>query len=453
MSNERIAVTQATAWYPPYDVGGTEVYVEGLIEELATKGVHCSVITPRNPKAPLSYDHGVAKVETWPVNSTPGLGEMKGDAPHQEFDAFRKLLSRQESTIYHQHSWTRGCGPHHLRAAREMGFRTVLTVHVPGNLCLRGTMMLYGAEVCDGVVDERRCGACWLQSRGLAKMLARGVAALPRVISGQGLRVEGRAASAIAARALAARKAREVVVMAANADRVVAVCEWQFRALVANGVPQDKLFLSRQGVSRSFLETLRSSGVPCDRDANLRLLFLGRWDRTKGIEVVVRALKRLPAKAAVSLKIHAVPAPDDDTEYEMLVRGLAKGDPRISIDPPVARDRLAATLAEHDVLVVPSLWLETGPLVVLEAQSAGLFVLGSRLGGIAELVAEGEAGALVPPGDVAAWSSAIARLAACPPQSSESRPRIRDMAAVAQEMIDLYRSIPITGSVTRCASP
>lgn len=453
MSNERLDVIQATAWYPPYDVGGTEVYVEGLVEELAAKGIQCNVVAPRNPKAPPSYVHGVAKVETWPVNATPGPGEMKRGAPHEEFEAFQKLLSRQKSTIYHQHSWTRGCGAHHLRVAREMGFRTVLTVHVPGNLCLRGTMLLYGVEVCDGVVDERRCGACWLQSRGIAQILARGVSALPHILSSQGLRVEGSIASVIAARALAARKAREVAEMAANSDCIVAVCEWLYRALVANGVPQDKLFLSRQGVSRRYLETMREAKICREPDGPLRLLFLGRWDRIKGIDVVVRALQRLPVEAAVSLKIHAVPAPDGDTIYEKLVRGLANGDPRISIKPPVERDRLAATLAEHDVLVVPSLWMETGPLVVLEAQAAGLFVLGSRLGGVAELVVEGDAGALVPPGDVAAWSSAIARLAACHPRRLESLPRTRDMATVAQEMSELYRSFPNMRSVSRCASP
>jgi glycosyltransferase involved in cell wall biosynthesis len=56
---------------------------------------------------------------------------------------------------------------------------------------------------------------------------------------------------------------------------------------------------------------------------------------------------------------------------------------------------------------VPSQWLETGPLVVLEAFAAGTPVLGSNLGGIAELVNDGANGRLVPHDDLTAWMRAL----------------------------------------------
>src|SRR5438552_17148600 len=90
---------------------------------------------------------------------------------------------------------------------------------------------------------------------------------------------------------------------------------------------------------------------------------------------------------------------------------LAAGDPRIAIAPPLPRARVAATLAQASALAIPSLWLETGPLVALEAKAAGLPVIGSRLGGIAELVREPEDGVLLPPGDIGAWTAAIVTIA------------------------------------------
>ena len=59
-----------------------------------------------------------------------------------------------------------------------------------------------------------------------------------------------------------------------------------------------------------------------------------------------------------------------------------------------------AFLSRIDVLAVPSQWLETGPLVVLEAFAAGTPVIGSDLGGIRELVSDGRDGLLVPHDDV-----------------------------------------------------
>src|SRR5208282_6000064 len=96
----------------------------------------------------------------------------------------------------------------------------------------------------------------------------------------------------------------------------------------------------------------------------MRLLFLGRWDPFKGVDVVVQAVRALPADVQVRLTLRGISAPAGESEYEGRIRALALGDPRISIEGPVARNALAATLADHDVLVVPSVSLETGPLVV-----------------------------------------------------------------------------------------
>ena len=76
----------------------------------------------------------------------------------------------------------------------------------------------------------------------------------------------------------------------------------------------------------------------------------------------------------------------------------------------VVPEKVVSVMAEYDLIAVPSRWLETGPLVVLEAFAAGVPVLGSNLGGIAELVRDGVDGILVAPNDAAAWAVAIGRL-------------------------------------------
>jgi glycosyltransferase involved in cell wall biosynthesis len=71
-------------------------------------------------------------------------------------------------------------------------------------------------------------------------------------------------------------------------------------------------------------------------------------------------------------------------------------------------------LAGAWVQVVPSLWAEPFGMVAIEAMMRGTAVLASRGGGLAEIVRDGETGRLLPPGDVAAWSSALLALLQSP---------------------------------------
>lgn len=434
-------VIQATAWYPPYNLGGTEVYVEGLVDGLMSLGIESKVIVPRHPHAGTRYIHKGIVVTTYPVNTDASSTDIRRKSRHRGFDEFINWLKAEKGGIYHQHSWTRGCGPHHLRAAHELGFKTVLTVHVPGNICFRGTMMRYGQSPCDGRVIAQKCGACWLEGRGMPRAAAGALTRLPEALTGWAQQRFGRIGTMLSARSLAKEKLQEMLVMASQADIIVAVCQWLYDALLLNGVSKEKLLLCRQGVTSEFAQAVSSTGPsePVGQRNHLRVLYLGRWDSVKGVNVVVEAIRRLPVSVKIQLSIRAISDVFDDT-FEMKVRKLAEGDERIRIDPPVERSALSRLLAEHDVVAVPSLWMETGPLVVLEAQAMGLFVLGSKLGGIAELVGDGRDGILLPPGDPRAWAAALERLAAdhAAGRLKKSGKKVRTMDTVAAEMEELY---------------
>jgi glycosyltransferase involved in cell wall biosynthesis len=232
--------------------------------------------------------------------------------------------------------------------------------------------------------------------------------------------------------------------MVCNADRIVAVCQWLYDALAANGAPREKLVLSRHGLPATFLPAIEQvRPANASKGGPLKLLYVGRWHPVKGVDVVVRAVRALSGDTAVRLTIHGLPSGAEEEAYEQRVRTLAGADPRIVFAPPLARSEVAAAMIKHDVLVVPSLWLETGPLVVLEAQAAGLYIVGSRLGGIAELVSDGAGGELVEAGSVRAWTTAIMRLAQRRVKVALARrPReVRTMAIAAVEMAALYRSL------------
>ncbi len=435
-------ILQASAWYPPHHMGGTETYLEGLVSDLLARNIECRVVTPR--VTDVSYDHQGAEVLTYPVNDAPTPAELRGDDPHDGFGEFQKILAAHRAAIYHQHSWARGCGPHHLRAAKEAGLPTILTVHVPGNICLRGTMTLFGQGPCDGLVEEKRCGACWLEGRGANRNVATMISATPLGVA-KAMRTAPRlsgVSTALSARALGAVQKQTLAEMIKNADRIVAVCQWLFDALALNGVPREKLLLSRQGVDVGLGAKLAQARCHKTSDPAdpLRLLYLGRWHPVKGVDVAARAIASLAHDVPVTLTIHGIEGGAEEVAVAHEVRAIAQSDPRILIKPPVPREDFATCLAQFDALVVPSTWLETGPLVVLEALAAGLFVLGSNRGGIAELITKQADGLLIEPGNVSAWSAAIKRVCdmRAKGELTGSPKPCRTMADAAKDVATLY---------------
>src|SRR5258708_38061334 len=159
-------VLHATAWYPPRHLGGTEIYLSSLVRELRAHDVQSRVIMPRGADGTEDYEFDGTAIRSYAVSDRPSREELRGEVPHQNFARFRELLEEERPDVYHQHSWTRALGGYHLHAARDAGLKTVLTIHVPNVICMRGTMMRFGEEACDGRIEPARCAACWSQSRG-----------------------------------------------------------------------------------------------------------------------------------------------------------------------------------------------------------------------------------------------------------------------------------------------
>jgi glycosyltransferase involved in cell wall biosynthesis len=261
--------------------------------------------------------------------------------------------------------------------------------------------------------------------------------------------------TAIRARELTVLRHRCAREFLAEADHVVAVCEWVRAVLLRNGVPAEKITLSRQGLcqetnckAESGKQKVEISAVSFPLSTfggrqPLRVAFLGRLDPTKGVDILLRAMRAMP-EAQVAVDIYGIAQGEAGRAYEAKLRAMGKADTRITFHNPVPAGRVVETLRAYDVLAVPSQWLETGPMVVLEAFAAGVPVLGSQLGGIAELVRDEVDGLLVPSADVGAWSMALRRLQAEPellPRLQRSIQPPRTMHAAAAEMAALYHRL------------
>jgi glycosyltransferase involved in cell wall biosynthesis len=132
------------------------------------------------------------------------------------------------------------------------------------------------------------------------------------------------------------------------------------------------------------------------------LLFVGDLRGLKGLDVLLHAYSAL--KSAPPLVLIGKVWPETPTDLPPNVVVL-KDWPNHAVMEAWRRSSLA---------LVPSIWQEPFGMVVIEAMAAGRPVVASRIGGIPDIVVDGETGLLVPPGDSLALRGAIERLLADP---------------------------------------
>lgn len=395
------------------------------------------VAAPAVDEQEREYEHHQVLVYRYPVSMTPAREEVKGLREPQFIEKFTKWLERQRPDIVHAHSFTRGCSPFHLARVGKLDIPYVVTVHTPNVVCGRGTLLRWGDQPCDGSFRPVRCAACCLQQLGLPAV-AGWPLALASMEQAPGF-LPNDLRTVIEFRRQLERERRSLERTLAGAKRVVAVSQWLYDMLLEAGLSQAKLRLSRQGIAESSLRPHRGYRP----NAPLRIGYVGRFDRVKGVDVLIRALRRLPKSLLIELHLFGVAQGEEGSSYLALLRRLAEADRRIVFHGQVSAAERDRVLAEMDLMAVPSLWFETGPLVVLESFAAGLPVLGSDLAGIAERVRHGENGWLARPGDVQAWSAAIATLYKKWSMANWdwTIPRPRTSVEVALDMHELYGEV------------
>jgi teichuronic acid biosynthesis glycosyltransferase TuaC len=141
---------------------------------------------------------------------------------------------------------------------------------------------------------------------------------------------------------------------------------------------------------------------------SLVLIFIGYLRRTKGLLELVDAF-RLLYQGYPDLHLLIVGAGDDCEPVVARMAEVGVGD-RVHFAGARPHHEIPAWLSAADVLILPS-WHEGLPNVVVEAMACERPVVATRVGGIPEVVVDGESGILVERNDAVALANAIASLA------------------------------------------
>ena len=350
-----------TQFYPPV-AGGQEQHVRNLARALVDRGHRVEVVTiAADAPAGTTLDGSVSvhRIRT----TAQRVPQLYGDSarPHAMpivdpgfRNAIGRLLAAGRFDIVHAHDWSVGSA---IGPARRSGVPVVLTQHDYSHVCATKRLMR-GDEVCPGPAPIAciRCASSWHGPVvGPAVALA----------NAYGRRRPHQARGHVRPGQLGGRGEHEI----AGEEPL---CR------------HPQLHPRRPSRRRS----LPRPGGP--------IVFVGDLSRDKGIEVLLEAHPRLDSPPDLVLAGRVVENTPLELPERVELRGL--------LDHMSVMDLMQTAC----VVVVPSIVPDCCPTVVLEAMAVGRPVVAAASGGIVDLVDDGVTGLLVPPGDPAALSTALA---------------------------------------------
>jgi len=415
----------------PGVTGGTEIFVHQLIAAQQQLNPPPSILWATH-EAPLpAGDHAphaaMAPEQRLLPAIVPGSRQQQVASTALSIPGFAELLSKFRPDVVHLHSFSDRCGLSHARAAKAAGAQLVITVHAPGFTCIKGNLIDASGAICDGVMRQRRCTRCRLHNGGLPRPLA-AVVALQKGWP-LGPETPGNMAHVLTARQLTAAFQAAWRELAELADGIHVLAEWSKEVLLQNGATPEKIHLIRTAGPPPLPPRQRRPM----QDGLLRLVYWGRCHPVKGLHLVVEAVLALPKEAPIQLDFFG---PYWDSSYGQQLLESISGDHRFRLMGNRPKDQMLPLLQGYDLAVVPSTWLETGPLTVLEAFAVGLPVAGSDLGGIKELLAGGAGHTLST--HAKSWQQFLQHVLINPEELKSPPTFIRDFSAVAIELLPVY---------------
>ncbi len=345
------------------DSGGMNVYIREFVSSLTQAGVQCDVFVRRwsdelDPVVEVEPGFRVVHVPAGPVD----MAKEELPAIVDEFtDWVRNWLGQHPVDVLHANYWLSGVVGHQLK--HPMALPLVTTFH---------TLARVKAEMGDRE-PQRRVDA-------------------------------------------------EVHVVGCSDVLVANAAEERRQLIELYGADPDRIEIIAPGVDRALFRPGSKAGAreAIDIEDGPLLLFVGRIQPLKGVDIAVQALAELPdprARLMIVGGASGLEGSDEVVRIEALIENLGLED-RVLFVPPQPHYALSTYYRAADVVVMPSR-SESFGLVALEAAACGRPVVAAAVGGLRTLVDDGVTGYLLEERDPAAYADRIARILEDPVHAAE----------------------------------
>ena len=406
-------ILQVVHGYPPEKRGGAELVTATLAQALVRRGHAVTVFARTAAAAAEEFSvrqaapdaDGVRVVRV--VNNLSHASHFRLEYDHPFLDeAFQRVLTDTRPDVVHVQHVIHLSGSV-LRAAAQLGYPVVLSLHDFFFACARIHLMDNHSRLCPGPDRGERCIAC-LHGETTAEEARRRFRYFEQLLH---------------------IPQRVVVPSRFLADRTSALFPFL----------EPRLQVLAPGVTPALPEQI----PPEDRKHRelMRVLYVGALVPHKGPHLILQAVRGVSA-GGLTVSLYGERAADWPAYADRLEADAA--DLSVRFCGTYAHDELRAILARHDVLVVPSICEETFSLVTREALQAGLPVIAARRGALPEVIRDGVNGLLFEAGNADDLRRCLERLrtdARLREQLTPAATPIRAPAAYAQDMEAVYEAV------------
>ncbi|MHA1730845.1 MAG: glycosyltransferase family 4 protein [Promethearchaeota archaeon] len=398
--------------FPPNYMAGSEVYTLKLCREQA-KFLRVVVFSrDEDPYSePYSVKHEKSEgIEVYRVvkNQRDYLFEDKYLDERMD-ELFRKILEEVKPDIVHVGHLSH-LSTNIVHVIKKEDIPVVFTLHDFWMMCLRGQLITPEKELCNGPSPAKcsRCTGYYFRSfeEGVERY-TKWEAHIRGVLD--------------------------------SVDRFIAPSRFLREKFIEFGVPAKKISYQDYGFDlspfRAFGGDLEVSQKIQDGPVTgkVRFGFMGRIIPVKGVDILVEALNRLDPRRA-HLVIFG-----NSNGHEMHLRKRIKNQDSVEFKGSYHNDEITGVFKEIDVLVVPSIWYENSPLVIHEAFLAKKPVITTNIGGMSELVKDGENGLLFEVGNVDSLAEAMQRFVDDPSLTRRLNKTLTQVRSIEEDALGILK--------------
>lgn len=444
-----------THFFPPDHTAGTETYTLGLAKALIQRKNSVRVLCAEDWETGERYWNGVTedvfkgvRVQRIHLSWTKAKNPNKILYDSIEVErALEKLLASWRPDVVHVTSLI-SLGVGVLKAVKRAGIPLVLTLTDFWFLCPSLQLLRSDGRLCDGRTSPYECQVCLAPTSRTFHGLNR---VLPKTLRPW---VWDRVArSAVLSRrrglrglVLNMKERKETLPEALRLpDRIFSPSAFVQSVFTQN--TSRKVDVLPHGHDLHWLEKYPGK-TPSEQ---VRFGYIGQISPIKGVQVLVEAFHQAQLGGRARLQIWGDLGRGGQYGQALVQRAVEN--PAIKLCGAFTRESLGLTLAEIDVLVVPSIWYENAPLVIQEAFATGTPVITTNLGGMAEAVAHEMSGLLFERGDVQDLARQLRRAALEPGLLERLRagiPAVRTVEHEVAELEGVYRELaarkPVPGA-------